>query len=198
MLNYVIIYDVKLPLGGINMDLKFVAMNESFARDMISNWKYEEDYSIYDYCNEEEFLLEEEHWGVLRFAVLDDKEELIGELTTEFFREVDKDSEDDGYVEIQTVRDNPGNLYEMWIGFGLKPNLTGKGLGKDFVSECVDFAVKHHNYKGEYVRLGVAEFNKRAIKTYENNGFQVFDFHDGEIAGVKQNILWMKKNLLNR
>ncbi|HCQ89066.1 MAG TPA: N-acetyltransferase, partial [Clostridium sp.] len=45
------------------MKYKFVAMNKGYAREMINNWKYEEKYSVYDYCNEEEALLEEESWG---------------------------------------------------------------------------------------------------------------------------------------
>ena len=155
------------------MVFKFVALNEDYAREMINNWKYEGEYSIYDYSNEEECLFEEENWGVRRFAVLNEHGELVGELTTEFFRKVDKDSEDDGYVDIKTVKDNPDKVYQLWIGFGLKPNLTGRGIGKQFVSECLNFAVRFHNYKGDYVSLGVAEFNKRAIKTYERVGVQV-------------------------
>ncbi|MGH4121595.1 MAG: GNAT family N-acetyltransferase [Clostridium sp.] len=177
------------------MIFKFVAQNGDCAREMINNWKYEGEFSIYDFANEEEFLLKTENWGVERFAVLNEDEKLVGELTTEFFREVDKDSEEDGYVDIQTVKDNPDKVYEMWIGFGLRPDLTGKGIGKKFVSECVNFAVKQHNYKGDYVRLGVAEFNKRAIKTYEKVGFQVFNTYIGDIAGEKFKILWMKKRL---
>lgn len=92
------------------------------------------------------------------------------------------------------MKDNPDINYEMWVDFGLEPNLTGIGLGKEFVSACVNFAVEHHQYKGDYVRLGVAEFNKRAIKTYEKLGFKVFSEYDGEIAGEKVKVLWMRKS----
>lgn len=177
------------------MIFKFVAMNGDYAREMINNWRYEGEFSIYDYVNEEECLLEDKNWGATRFAVLNEDEALVGELTIEFFREVDKNSENDGYVDIQTVKDNPDKVYQMWIGFGLKPNLTGRGIGKEFIPECVNYAVKCYNYKGDYVRLGVAEFNKRAIKTYERVGFKVFDIYNGEIAGEKMNIIWMKKSL---
>lgn len=177
------------------MNFKFVSMNADYAQEMINTWKYENEFSIYNYVNEKECLLEAENWGLGRFAALNEDEELVGELTTEFFQEVDKSSEDDGYVDFQTVKANPNKVYDMWIGFGLKPVLTGKGLGKEFVSQCVDFAVKFHNYKGDYVRLGVAEFNKRATKTYERAGFQVFDSINVEIADKKYNILWMKKKV---
>lgn len=177
------------------MIFKFVAMNKEYAREMINNWKYEGEYSIYDYINEAEWLLEEKNWGSGKFAVLNEEDTLVGELTIEFFEEVDENSEDDGYVEMETVKNNPDKIYEMWFGFGLKPELTGIGLGKEFVSTCLDFAVKHHNYKGDYIRFGVAEFNKRAIKVYKRIGFEVFSTHDGEIADEKLKILWMKKRL---
>jgi ribosomal-protein-alanine N-acetyltransferase len=177
------------------MIFKFVALNENYAKEMIYNWKYEGEYSIYDYINEEEDLQEKENWGVRKFAVLNGNEELVGELTTEFFREVDKDSEDDGYIDIKTFNNNPDEVYEMWIGFGLRPDLTGKGIGKEFVSNCINFALKFHNYRGDYLRLGVAEFNKRAIKTYEKVGFEEFDIYNGEIGDKNLKILWMKKRL---
>lgn len=177
------------------MTFKFVAMNEDYAREMVDNWKYGGELSIYDYINEEEDLLECENWGTGRFAVLNENDELVGELTTQFFREVAKESEDDGYVDIKTVRENPDKVYEMWVGFGLKPDLTGKGIGKEFISECINFAVKFHNYKGDCIRLGVAEFNKRAIKTYEKIGFEVFDIYNGEIGDKNLKVLWMKKRL---
>ena len=177
------------------MNFKFKAMSRDYATEMINNWKYENKYSIYDYSNEAEELLNEKNWGFGKFAVFNEEDMLVGELTIDFFNEVDENSEDDGYVDRETVRSNPNKVYEMWVGFGLKPNLTGNGVGKQFVSSCIDFAVKFHNYKGEYVRLGVAEFNKRALKTYEKVGFQVFNTYKTEIAGEKSSVLWMKKRL---
>lgn len=177
------------------MNFKFVSMNEKYAREMIDSWKYGGEYSIYDYKNEEELLLEEQKWGKEKFAVLDEKDNLVGELTTEFFDEVDENSEDDGYVELDVVKNNPNKDYQMWIGFGKRPDLTGNGLGYEFVIACVDFAVKYHNYKGDYVKLGVAEFNKRAVRAYEKAGFEVFTTYNGEIAGKELKILWMRKKL---
>ncbi|WP_079425177.1 GNAT family N-acetyltransferase [Clostridium oryzae] len=177
------------------MKFRIVPNNREYAQQMIDKWKYDGEYAIYDYANEAEELLEEKSWGSERFAVLDDKNELIGELTVEFFRSVGKDSEDDGYVEIETVRNNPEAAYEMWIGFGLKPELTGKGIGKQFVTECINFAVDFHKYRGQYVRLGVAKFNQRAEKVYKRVGFSIFDSCEAEIDGKKIEILWMRKRL---
>ncbi|WP_035291028.1 GNAT family N-acetyltransferase [Clostridium sp. KNHs214] len=177
------------------MKFKFVPMNLEYAKEMIDNWKYNGEYHIYDYINEEEFLLCKETWGVGRFAVLNEQDKLLGELTIEFFTEEDESSEDDGYVEYSIVRNNCENIYEMWIGWGLKPELCGKGLGVEFVSECINFAVREYDYKGEYVRCGVAAFNKRAIKVYEKLNFKTFHICEGEIANKKYKILQMQKSI---
>lgn len=39
------------------MNFKFVAINGDYAREMINNWRYENEFSIYDYVNEKECLL---------------------------------------------------------------------------------------------------------------------------------------------
>ncbi|WP_066496832.1 GNAT family N-acetyltransferase [Abyssisolibacter fermentans] len=177
------------------MTFTFVPMNKEYATEMINNWKYGGEYSIYDYCNEEDLLLDEECWGKGKFAALDEEDNLVGELTIEFYEEEDDDSEDDGYVDHETVNNNPDKIYEMWVGWGLKPELTSKGLGVKFVSACVDFAVNLYNYKGEYVRCGVAKFNKRAIKVYERVGFEVFYTTVGEISGKELDVYRMRKRI---
>lgn len=83
----------------------------------------------------------------------------------------------------------------MWMGWGLNPKLCGKGLGKKFVSQCVDFAAKEYDYKGEFVRCGVAAFNKRAIKVYERLGFETFRTCEGEIANEKFKIYHKRKKI---
>jgi len=56
------------------------------------------------------------------------------------------------------------------IGLGLRPDLTGKGYGLDFVQAGMKFA------KGRYApasfHLTVAPFNERAIKVYKRAGFK--------------------------
>jgi ribosomal-protein-alanine N-acetyltransferase len=55
--------------------------------------------------------------------------------------------------------------------------------------------VKQSQYHGEYVRLGVATFNKRAIKAYEKAGFQTFERVVGTISGKTFECVHMRKEL---
>ncbi|HCF33608.1 MAG TPA: GNAT family N-acetyltransferase, partial [Bacillus sp. (in: Bacteria)] len=56
------------------------------------------------------------------------------------------------------------------IGLGMKPALTGKGIGKEFFQAGIAFATKEFNAK--MFRLSVATFNTRAITVYKNIGFK--------------------------
>ncbi|MCP4542974.1 MAG: GNAT family N-acetyltransferase [Chloroflexi bacterium] len=171
------------------MKYNFIPMNQEYANEIVTHWKYDGEYSIYDYANEADHMLGSESWGKGLFAVLNEKGDLLGELTTEFF------DENDDYIEYDDFDDEKLNRAEMWIGFGLKPEFTGLGLGTGFVSACIEFAVAKHNYTGEYVRLGVATFNKRAINVYERIGFEVFNETVGEIDGKEFQVVHMRKHL---
>lgn len=177
------------------MNYNFVPMNKQYGTEISDNWKFDGEYAIYDYIYEKDDLLDENGWGFNRFAVLNENDALVGELTVSFFEEVEDDAEDDGYVEAETVKNNPDKIYEMWVGFGMRPDLIGKGRGRDFIAQCIDYAITFHNYKGEYVRLGVAQFNIRAIKTYQKNGFEVFDTCTADINGTEHEINFMRKKL---
>jgi ribosomal-protein-alanine N-acetyltransferase len=56
------------------------------------------------------------------------------------------------------------------IGLGLRPDLTGRGLGLRFVESGLQFA--RENYTPTTFRLMVAAFNERAIIVYERAGFE--------------------------
>ena len=67
---------------------------------------------------------------------------------------------------VDTLKDE-GN--DIWI----KPELTGNGLGEEFVSDCIRFAKSHYKLKKQAIKLDAALFNRRAIKVYERVGFSV-------------------------
>jgi ribosomal-protein-alanine N-acetyltransferase len=154
------------------MEYNFVLMNKEYAHDIAYNWKYNDIYSFYDITADEDDLeefLNEESWNDHYFVALNEKSELVGFYSFSFENEV------------------------MWIGFGLKPELTGRKLGADFVIAGINFGVKKFNYKKSYIMLAVASFNKRAIRMYENIGFQTVENYMQKTNGTEFEFIKMRK-----
>jgi RimJ/RimL family protein N-acetyltransferase len=69
-----------------------------------------------------------------------------------------------------------GNFYfeqkgdALEVGLGLRPDLTGRGLGLEFLLAGIDFGRRRFGLTR--VILNVAAFNERAIKVYERAGFR--------------------------
>ena len=55
-------------------------------------------------------------------------------------------------------------------GLGLRPDLTGRGLGLEFFRRGLEFGVAR--FGTTKVVLNVAAFNERAIRVYERAGFR--------------------------
>jgi [ribosomal protein S18]-alanine N-acetyltransferase len=116
----------------------------------ICKWKYSKPYDIYNLSSD----TKEELLNCSYFEVRNNMDELIG------FYCFGKEAQVPGW--------NYDNK-PIDIGLGLKPSLTGKGLGYEFVKEGITFAQKQ--FIAKYFRLTVAAFNLRAIQTYEKVGF---------------------------
>lgn len=153
------------------MNYTFVSMSKDFAVEIAYMWKYSGIYSFYDMTADKEDLkdfLNEESWERY-FAVVNDEKELVGYYSFYFEEGI------------------------MWIGFGLKPELTGKRHGPEFVIAGINYLIQKLNYEKSYVMLSVATFNKRAIKAYEKIGFQGEDQFIQRTNGGEYKFLRMKK-----
>jgi len=126
------------------------AMTERDAR-AIAEWRYPGEYAFYDVDADPRDLaelLDPARWGRDYFAADDEDGVLAG-----FF----------------VVK--PRGMGKE-IGLGLRPELTGRGLGGAFLDAGLAFAAP-----GPYV-LHVAAFNARAIKVYERAGFVAVERYD--------------------
>ena len=132
-----------------------IEMNDEFAQE-INTWKYESPCDIYSFDNDDADF--EQITSGYYLAVLYE-EELVG-----FFcmgPAAQKLSEDnEGIFEDESYTD---------IAFGLRPDLTGKGIGKKFVGACINKAKRLFPEDG--VRLCVMNDNDRARKLYLQLGF---------------------------
>ena len=130
----------------MNVEIRQMAEPEARA---IAAWHYEPPYAFYDWTADEndlaELLSEEARQGAY-FSALGAQEELVG-----FF----------GFKQ-------QGETVE--VGLGLRPDLTGRGLGLAFLEQGLDFA--REAFGAQRFTLSVATFNERAIRVYEQAGFE--------------------------
>jgi len=154
------------------MKLLSQKMTNSHATEIL-NWRYPPPYSMY---NQEvsaaglKELLDQSYK-----AIVDQDGGLIGFYCTGRSAQVPKGHEFNVYQ--QTYID---------IGLGMKPELTGKGFGKEFLAFILQ-------QLGSYsLRLTVAKFNQRAISLYE--AFEFKHTHTFTNGGVEF-ITMIRKNI---
>ena len=144
-------------------------MDDADAQE-ISGWRYDPPYDFYDATSDPDDLaelLDPERRENAYFAVLDDENGPVG-----FFQ-----FEGEG----ETVD----------VGLGLRPDLTGKGLGAEFVLSGLVFARKR--FSPRRFTLSVATFNGRAVSVYERAGFRRDEVYLHETNGGEHEFLRMER-----
>jgi [ribosomal protein S18]-alanine N-acetyltransferase len=127
--------------------LRITPMSQQEAEE-IAEWCYEPPYDFYDADADHrdlDELLDPERRGEHYFSARDEVGDLIGYFGFDYSERV------------------------AGVGVGLRPDLTGRGLGLSFLEQGLAFVDERH--APERYRLFVAEFNRRAIKVYERAGF---------------------------
>lgn len=118
--------------------------------ETIAGWHYPAPFSFYDWAEDAADLaevLDPALRGDVYFAVERGDDELIGYFSFKW---------------------REPRVLE--IGLGLRPDLTGRGLGGAFVQAGLDYA--RTRLGPENFVLAVATFNRRAITVYERAGFR--------------------------
>ena len=126
-------------------------MDDADANE-VARWRHDPPYDFYDSTADPAELLHQERRRGVYFSVLDGENRLTGFFQFEKFEKFERR---DGTVE---------------VGLGLRPDLTGKGLGAGFVLSGLAFA--RARFSPQRFTLSVATFNERAIGAYERVGFQ--------------------------
>ena len=132
--------------------MRVVAVTPEYAADILT-WRYPAPYECYDVSDvEPEFFLDP---GNGFFALVSGSDELIG------FRSFGVD----GRV--------PGGDYDdsaLDTGGGLRPSLTGQGLGRLAIQTGLEFG--RRRYAPAAFRVTVARFNRRALRVVTSLGFR--------------------------
>jgi len=134
--------------------VRIVPMTRAFAAD-ITSWRYPPPYDCYDMTGADPDFLFDPQSG---FFALTQDGALIG------FRSFGAD----GQV--------PGGSYDssaLDTGGGLRPDLTGRGLGRRAISTGLEFG--RERFSPAAFRVTVAAFNARALRVVEALGFSATD-----------------------
>lgn len=153
------------------INFQFFMMTQSDA-EQIALWHYDGEFSFYDMENDPDDL----------------KELLSPEERADSYWSAYSDGVLTGFVCIQSN----GSTAE--IGLGLRPDLTGKGLGSSFLQAIEQFAQRLFPAVS-VLSLSVAAFNLRAQKVYQRTGFLVCGQEMVETNGGQYPFVRRKKQL---
>ena len=148
--------------------MEYKVMNKEEAKE-ICTWKYPNEYAVYNMDNWESITKQ-------KWAIADELKR------QEQFRSVYENNELIGYFRFRLI-DNVIN-----IGLGMKPELCGHGNGNKFLK----FILSTNELKDKNIELEVREFNKRAIKSYEQVGFKIVATEERDTLIGKDNFVIMK------
>jgi RimJ/RimL family protein N-acetyltransferase len=123
------------------------AWNGTYASE-VATWHYEPPYDFYD-------LASDPH----------DEAEMRDPAHAQHYRAVLGDRDD--LLDAFWYFDPQGNV--IHVGIGLRPELTGRGLGESFLRAQLDYATSL--WSPATFRLFVAAWNERAIRLYARLGF---------------------------
>jgi ribosomal-protein-alanine N-acetyltransferase len=128
---------------------EYTIMTQEQAETIAFSWHYENEYSFYNLEADPEDL----------------EEFLNPKMRSDSVFAVSKDGELIAFLSINKV-----DTKTIDIGLGMRPDLTGKGNGLEFLTAGMDFI--QSSFHPEKITLSVAMFNHRAINLYRKVGFK--------------------------
>jgi [ribosomal protein S18]-alanine N-acetyltransferase len=149
-------------------------MTAAFAANIVT-WRYPPPYDCYDMTGADARFLADPASGF--FALADEQDDLIG------FRSFGTD----GQV--------PGGDYDdsaLDTGGGLRPELTGQGLGREAIGTGLEFG--RERFAPPAFRVTIASFNVRAQRVVQALGFTGAGSFAATATGVSYEILVRPEN----
>jgi ribosomal-protein-alanine N-acetyltransferase len=148
--------------------VEIVPMTALYAAD-IATWRYPPPYDCYDMTDVDPGFLVDPESG---FFALTEDDALIG------------------FRSFGPAGQVPGGSYDssaLDTGGGLRPELTGQGLGRRAISAGLEFGLER--FSPAAFRITVAEFNARALRVVETLGFSATDRFEATTNGSSYVIL---------
>jgi ribosomal-protein-alanine N-acetyltransferase len=159
------------------MNVRFRPMTEADAR-VVTAWRYPEPYSAYngDPTNPDTIAYLVDPANQI-FTAVDNADVVVG------FFSFGRDAQVPGGLDLVEQAD-PSTLD---VGLGMRPDLTGRGLGLEFLEAGLEFA--RERFAPARFRLAVLSWNERAIRVYERAGFQLVRAFGGHWAEAERSFL---------
>ena len=131
-------------------------MSEESARKIFS-WRYDESLNFYnpDLSEIEETVEEFLNPENVYYSIFNNFNELIAYCC---------------FGADARVKGGNYDIEALDIGFGMRPNLTRRGITFRIINAVYDFAKSH--FESTLFRVTVAEFNQQALRLYEKAGFK--------------------------
>jgi ribosomal-protein-alanine N-acetyltransferase len=145
--------------------MRIVSMNAQYAL-AITTWRYPPPYDCYDMTGADPDVLASSFFALL------DADEFIG------FRSFGADGQVPGWDYDNSALDTGG---------GLRPDLTGVGLGRQAIQTGLDFG--RSRFRPPAFRVTIAAFNQRAQRVVQALGFQKAGSFRGSADGRGYDIL---------
>ncbi|HZO33594.1 MAG TPA: GNAT family N-acetyltransferase [Gaiellaceae bacterium] len=131
--------------------MKVRRLTDADVRD-ITAWRYEGRYSTYDVTGGISP-------GLGYFAVENDRR-LVGYCCFGAEARVPGVGEEEGTLD---------------VGYGLRPDLVGRGLSRSFIGAILAFGIEHH--RPRRLRVLVLRWNERSRRAAERQGFELAGAH---------------------
>jgi RimJ/RimL family protein N-acetyltransferase len=151
------------------MRMRIEPMTPAYAAE-VATWRYPPPYDVYDMTGADPAFLARPESGF--WALTGDGGELIG------FRSFGPDGRVPGYDYDESALDTGG---------GLRPDLTGRGLGARAITAGLEFGQRE--FGPTAFRMTIAAFNVRAQRVVLRFGFTLTASFLATVTGVRYQIL---------